>query len=229
MTGRPRSRAAHRRAQPVPGGARAAGPRRSGRCARSAAERDAGRGPGATCCCGSSTRARAWSARSAPAWTCWSRCRAGCCGPTPRASPFTDKKVEDGAPRLLSDGAPARDRGPRSLRGPPGGLGGLHRRETRFEPLRGGRPGGPATTTCVPLLAAPVIGEDGLLGVLQAGHRDARRVRRGRASGSSCSLAGLAFHRRDQRPPVGAAGRLAGARSSGPRTASARCARSPAG
>ena len=76
--------------------------------------------------------------------------------------------------------------------GRPTGLAGLAIREGRpvasrrlharraVPPLHGGRPGRPATSDLHSIVAAPVIGEEGLLGVLQAGHRAVRRVRRGR-------------------------------------------------
>ena len=74
----------------------------------------------------------------------------------------------DGA---AADRRPGRDRGAGGPRGPSRSP----RATTSPTPgssttTRATRPS--ATTTCSSVLAAPVIGEDGLLGVLQAGHRD---------------------------------------------------------
>ena len=78
------------------------------------------------------------------------------------------------------------------------------------------------------IIATPVVGEEGLLGVLQAGAPREARVRRGRhAAHRRARLAG--DDRASPTPASSTGSRRRRRPSAGPRSRSARCARSPAG
>ena len=161
--------------------------------------------------------------RAGPARPPRPACRAPSLWTYPEGSPFTDAPVLDAPGRPGAD----RPRRPRRPRGPAG-------RDRRLH----GRPRGSSTTPRATrasrrsalhsVITAPVVGEDGLVGVFQAGHRD-RDAFGEDALRLLDALAGAGRGRPRQRPPRRPARDRRRAPSSAPPTPNARCARSRGG
>ena len=103
----------------------------------------------------------------------------------PPSTPFNDRIVAAELVAGDADGRPTGLAGPRrSAKGRPVAIGRLHARRAVHATTPEGDQGVPRGRPALDR-RAPVVGEEGLLGVLQAGHRAMRRVRRRRPAAAS--------------------------------------------